>query len=82
MPLFGCCREEQEKLNVWVAYLNLENMFGSPDTLKAVFGRALQQNEPIKVSQQLINIYTQSEQLEVGGGFHSSACGLGMGACP
>jgi rRNA biogenesis protein RRP5 len=23
-------REEQEKLNVWVAYINLENEYGSP----------------------------------------------------
>ena len=30
-------REEQEKLNVWMALLNIENLYGSPETLDAVF---------------------------------------------
>jgi rRNA biogenesis protein RRP5 len=38
-------REEGEKFNVWVAWLNLENAYGSPDPAAAVmalFNRALQ----------------------------------------
>lgn len=58
-------REEQEKFNVWVAYLNLENMFDTPDSLKVVFDRALQHNEPIKICQQLINMYIKSEKMEM-----------------
>lgn len=56
--------EEQEKLNVWVAFLNLENMYGTHESLTQVFERALQHNEPLKVYQQLITIYIHSDKLE------------------
>ncbi|XP_010009634.1 PREDICTED: protein RRP5 homolog [Nestor notabilis] len=55
-------REEQEKLNVWVALLNLENMYGSEETLMKVFERAVQYNEPLKVFQHLCDIYANSEK--------------------
>ncbi|XP_061492087.1 protein RRP5 homolog isoform X2 [Rhineura floridana] len=55
-------REEQEKLNVWVALLNLENMYGTEEALMKVFERATQYNEPLKVFQQLADIYTGSEK--------------------
>nr|XP_008104790.1 PREDICTED: protein RRP5 homolog isoform X2 [Anolis carolinensis] len=55
-------REEQEKLNVWVALLNLENMYGTEEALMKVFERAIQYNEPLKVFQQLADIYTGSEK--------------------
>lgn len=65
--LFYCCiREEQERLNVWVSYLNLEIMYGTPAQLQKVLERAVQQNEPLKVYQQLVNIYVRSGKLEVG----------------
>lgn len=57
-------REEQERLNVWVAYLNLENMYGTPAHLQKVLERAVQQNEPLSVYQQLVNIYVKSGKLE------------------
>lgn len=59
-------REEQEKLNVWVALLNLENMYGSQESLMKVFERAVQYNEPLKVFLQLADIYTKSEKFQVG----------------
>lgn len=67
-----CCahstsREEQEKLNVWVALLNLENMYGSQESLTKVFERAVQYNEPLKVFLHLADIYTKSEKFKVGG---------------
>ncbi|XP_018520155.1 protein RRP5 homolog isoform X2 [Lates calcarifer] len=55
-------REEQEKLNVWVALLNLENMYGTEETLKKVFERALQFCEPLPVYQQLADIYAKSNK--------------------
>ena len=58
-------REEQEKLNVWVAFLNLENMYGTEETLNAVFKRALQYNDQLKVYNQLIQIYTKSNKVKV-----------------
>ncbi|XP_046899644.1 protein RRP5 homolog isoform X2 [Hypomesus transpacificus] len=53
-------REEQEKLNVWVALLNLENLYGSEESLKKAFERALQFCEPMPVYQQLADIYAKS----------------------
>nr|XP_056705709.1 protein RRP5 homolog [Euleptes europaea] len=55
-------REEQEKLNVWVALLNLENMYGTEEALMKVFERAIQYNEPLKVFQQLADIYADSDK--------------------
>uniref|UniRef100_A0A5F8HAI3 Protein RRP5 homolog n=1 Tax=Monodelphis domestica TaxID=13616 RepID=A0A5F8HAI3_MONDO len=57
-------REEQEKLNVWVALMNLENMYGSKETLTKVFERAVQYCEPLKVYFQLADIYTKSEKYQ------------------
>ncbi|NXJ09711.1 RRP5 protein, partial [Odontophorus gujanensis] len=57
-----CFREEQEKLNVWVALLNLENMYGTEETLMKIFERAVQYNEPLKVFQHLCDIYANSEK--------------------
>lgn len=63
--LFCLLREEQEKLNVWVALMNLENMYGTEESLKKVFERALQFCEPMPVYQQLADIYTKSEKIKV-----------------
>ncbi|GAB1302513.1 Protein RRP5 homolog [Apodemus speciosus] len=60
-------REEQEKLNVWVALLNLENMYGSQESLTKVFERAVQYNEPLRVFLHLADIYTKSEKFKEAG---------------
>ncbi|XP_012659116.1 protein RRP5 homolog [Otolemur garnettii] len=60
-------REEQEKLNVWVALLNLENMYGSQESLTKVFERAVQYNEPLKVYLHLADIYAKSEKFQEAG---------------
>ena len=65
MYLWFILREEQEKLNVWVALMNLENLYGTQESLVKVFERALQQNEPKKVFFQLIGIYSRTDKLEV-----------------
>jgi rRNA biogenesis protein RRP5 len=36
---------EDDKLNIWVAYMNLENNFGDQKTLEAVTKRALEVND-------------------------------------
>lgn len=51
---------------MWVALLNLENMYGSQESLTKVFERAVQYNEPLKVFLQLADIYTKSEKFQVG----------------
>uniref|UniRef100_W5KDC8 Programmed cell death 11 n=1 Tax=Astyanax mexicanus TaxID=7994 RepID=W5KDC8_ASTMX len=56
--------EEQEKLNVWVALLNLENMYGTEESLQKVFERAVQYCEPMPVYQQLADIYAKSNKMK------------------
>ncbi|KAI8058951.1 uncharacterized protein B0P05DRAFT_559162 [Gilbertella persicaria] len=55
-------REEQEKMNVWVALLNLENNFGTDESLQEVVKRALIYCDPLKVYVQLAKIYERSEK--------------------
>lgn len=57
-------REENEKLNVWVAYFNLENEYGNPpeEAVLKVFQRALQYNDPKKVHLALLGMYERTEQ--------------------
>lgn len=38
-------QDQNEKLNVWIAYLNLENAFGTPESLEQCFQRAAQFND-------------------------------------
>jgi rRNA biogenesis protein RRP5 len=58
-------REEQEKLNVWVALLNLENLYGTQSSLEELFQRALQFNDPLVIYNHLANIYSQSNKSEL-----------------
>nr|DBA15081.1 TPA: hypothetical protein GDO54_004338 [Pyxicephalus adspersus] len=57
-------REEQEKLNVWVAMMNMENTYGTEETLLKVFERAIQYNDPLKAFQHLVDIYIKSEKFK------------------
>ncbi|CAJ2506945.1 Uu.00g081310.m01.CDS01 [Anthostomella pinea] len=54
--------EETEKLNAWVAYLNLEVRFGNEDTVEEVFKRACQVNDQQEVYQRLASIYIQDDK--------------------
>ena len=45
--------------------MNLENLYGTQESLVMVFERALQQNEPKKVFFQLIGIYARTDKTEV-----------------
>ncbi|KAI0603338.1 hypothetical protein F4775DRAFT_533283, partial [Biscogniauxia sp. FL1348] len=56
--------EETEKLNVWVAYLNLEERFGNEETVNEIFKRACQVNDQQEVYQRLVSIYVQEEKTE------------------
>ena len=58
-------REESEKLTVWVAWMNLENTFGTQDSLLKVFQQALQGNDPEKVFFRLASVYVKSKKFEV-----------------
>ena len=78
-------REEGEKLNTWVAMMNLENLYGSQDSLMEVFRSALQQNEPIEVFRRLAAIYQQSGKMDVsvGGmrGVWKEVCYIAKNSC-
>lgn len=52
--------DDAEKLNVWTAYMNLENNFGDQSSLEAVIKRALDQNDKRKIYLNLIDIYRGS----------------------
>lgn len=55
-------REETEKFNIWIALLNLENTFGTDETLVEAFTRACQYNDAQEVYERLSNIYIQSQK--------------------
>lgn len=58
-------REEAEKLNVWIAYLNLENAYGTEETLDEVFKRACQYNDEQVVHERLTTIYIKTGKHDV-----------------
>ncbi|KAL5545605.1 hypothetical protein UlMin_005292 [Ulmus minor] len=57
-------REEDEKLNIWVAYFNLENEYGNPpeEAVKKVFERAKNGLNDKKVYLALLGMYERTEQ--------------------
>ncbi|CDO92420.1 unnamed protein product [Kluyveromyces dobzhanskii CBS 2104] len=57
-------REEAEKLNIWIASLNLENTFGTEETLEDVFTKACQYMDSFVMHMKLLSIYQMSGKLE------------------
>lgn len=68
-------REETEKLNIWVALLNLECTYGTDETLEEIFKRACVYNESQEIHEKLISIYIQSGKLSVSGNIQKPLCG-------
>ncbi|KAL5720281.1 hypothetical protein ACHQM5_012960 [Ranunculus cassubicifolius] len=60
-------REEGEKLNVWLAYFNLENEYGNPkeEAVNKIFQRALQYCDQKKVYFALLGMYERTEQYKL-----------------
>ena len=58
-------REEQEKLNVWISLLNLENVYGTDESVEATFRDAARHNDAKTVHLRLAAIFDQSEKYEV-----------------
>ncbi|KAI1180279.1 hypothetical protein F4777DRAFT_529472 [Nemania sp. FL0916] len=56
--------EETEKMNAWIAYLNLEVRFGNDDSVDSVFKRACQVNDQQEIYQRLASIYVQDNKPE------------------
>jgi rRNA biogenesis protein RRP5 len=55
-------REEQERMNVWIALLNLENTYGSDETLEATFKEAVQANDGFTMYLKMVNILEAAEK--------------------
>ena len=58
-------REEQERLNVWIALLNLENIYGTEQTIEDTFKDAVRRNDAKTVYLGLATIFEQSERFDV-----------------
>lgn len=58
-------REEAEKLNVWIAWLNLENSYGSEEEMAKVFTEASAANDKKTLWLKTAEIYTESGKVEV-----------------
>ena len=61
-------QEEDERMNIWIAYLNLENSHGLPNPIEAVsrlFKRAVNLADPKKLYLVLVDMYTRAEQIAV-----------------
>ncbi|EGE05782.1 rRNA biogenesis protein RRP5 [Trichophyton equinum CBS 127.97] len=56
--------QDTEKLNVWVARLNLENTFGNDDTLDEVFKSACEYNDAHEIYDRMTSIFIQSGKAE------------------
>jgi rRNA biogenesis protein RRP5 len=57
--------QDSEKLNIWIALLNLENTYGNDDTLEEVFNRACQYQDPQVIYDKMASIYISSGKNEV-----------------
>ncbi|KAJ0173453.1 hypothetical protein K1T71_010602 [Dendrolimus kikuchii] len=53
-------REEDEKLNVWLAMINLENRFGTKESQQKTLEEALQMNDKFKIHSKLLDIYVET----------------------
>jgi rRNA biogenesis protein RRP5 len=53
-------QSESEKLNIWIALLNLENAYGDDETIETTFKAACQVNDPQEIHERLASIYIQS----------------------
>ena len=55
-------QSESEKLNVWIALLNLENAYGGDEAIETTFQFACQVNDPQELHERLASIYIQSSK--------------------
>eukprot|EP00794_Sanderia_malayensis_P005757 gene5757-6460_t len=57
-------REEQDKFNVWIALLNLENLYGTDESIQNVFNEAVRQNDAKKIYLKMVDIYAHNNKSE------------------
>ncbi|KAE9534501.1 hypothetical protein AGLY_008591 [Aphis glycines] len=57
-------REEQEKLNIWTALLNLENLYGTKESFKQTMDEALRSNDEYQIYIKILDIFAESNKLK------------------
>lgn len=57
-------REQQERLNIWVALLNMELRYGSKDAFDELLKEALLVNEPFKVYSVCLKIFANCKRIQ------------------
>ncbi len=57
-------REEQERMNVWIALLNLENTYGTDDTLEKTIKEAAAANDAKAVYLRMVQIFERTGKAE------------------
>ena len=57
-------REEDEKYNLWLAYVNLEHKFGNEQSLDAVFKRGVTENKGKYIHLNLAEVYEKANDLK------------------
>ena len=67
-------REEDERMNIWIARLNLENVYGTRDTTSAVFTQAEKMNDSLKVHTHMTAIYESSGKSAAAEELHQTVC--------
>jgi len=54
-------------VNVWTAYLNFENEYGTPSRVEEVLRQAQLKVDPVAIQRRLCDIYARSGKFEVSG---------------
>ena len=58
-------RDEEDRLNVWVALLNFENLHGTHESIEETFNQATQNCDSFKVYSHLAEIYSRAGKTQV-----------------
>lgn len=51
-------------MNIWTAFLNLENLYGNDESFRKVQDEALQFNDPFKIHLHILNMYAQGNKIQ------------------
>jgi len=63
-------------MNVWTAYLNFENMYGSESRVDEVLRQAQLKVDPVAIQRRLCDIYAHSGKFDVSKKFLSDITGV------
>lgn len=69
-------REQHEKFNIWIAWINIENMYGTEDTTREVFQKAMAQSSPPRVLRTVLDIFEQTGKIDMAQQVASMLCKL------